>query len=530
MSGLLEPTDAAALCGVDAQREAEAEAEAAAKTARAETADMLGSRLLGVERGTTLEAFFLRYKAALLAAFIATVALMIFGDKIHRTAGVVGEWSFVLVGVPAVALVYLMLRARPLALLIQRPAAWALVGATLCRGAIDIAVHPTVRVVCSELVAAACICVLPMVDAMPRELVKPFARYVCLATALLEAYVYCDCKFLHPERFATEGPGRLWAWRVADRGGREHEILSSGSLSLTCLIVQIALLAQLAFFGWKDIGNCLIVRSNVRLSEFHPPVDGAAVTVGDKLLCRERAAAVRRWLCQWQHVLVGAPSSLAVLSFFVDWVLERHGTAQAATDLCLAVTIMALLGPALACNRISVTKRALSGKPANWYYLLSCTLAWSAMLVWRGPKEAWTWWLKTCMIALLSLSVLFIDALPVEIQALLGRVGLPVVTVVSAATYIILKARTAEMYSEYDPPELHDVAGFVTLSSYRRCCNFLFFQALNSFYKVHSAWTNPGHAVFLVTPPKRNELYSRLYGQMSVQMGATVMLEPAAES
>ena len=83
---------------------------------------------------------------------------------------------------------------------------WAL-GATLCR-----AIDTTVGMVCYQLVVAACICLLPMVDAMPHELVKPFARYFCPASALLCAYVYCDRKFLNPGRFATtEGPGRLWA-------------------------------------------------------------------------------------------------------------------------------------------------------------------------------------------------------------------------------------------------------------------------------------------------------------------------------
>ena len=109
----------------------------------------------------------------------------------------------------------------------------------------------------------------------------------------------------------------------------------------------------------------------------------------------------------------------------------------------------------------------------------------------------------------------------------LGRVGLPVLTAVSAATYFMLKARTAEMYSKYQPPELRDVAGFITLSSYHRCCNFLFFQASKTLYKVHSMWSNPGHAVFLATAPKRNELYARLYGMPSDQAdGAATELPP----
>lgn len=537
---LLEPgpREAAVLSEGETPRDAELDRLAA----RAELVDTLGSRLLGVERGTAIEAFLLRHRRALLAANVAPLPVMVFGGAIHPTVGVIGSWSFLLFGGPTCALVWLSLRARPLALLIKRPAAWALVGATLCKTAIHIAAYPTVRAVCIELLLAPYCCVLPMVDAMPHELVRVFARYACAAGALLFAYIYCDWKFLNPEAFATKGPGRLWAWRVADRGGREHEILSSGSLILTCWVVIIAVFAQLALFAWMNINNCLVVREDVPLSELHPQsAEGGAVTVGDKLLGCKRGAAVQRWLCTWQHVLVGVPSALAVLSFFVDWVLDRHDTAQAAVDLLLSASIAVLLGVVLLCNRLSVTKRALSGKPANWYYLVSCTLAWSAMLVWRGPKEAWTWWLKACMFMLLSLSVLFIDALPVQMHTLLGRVGLPVITAVSAATYLMLKARTADMYSKYQPPELRDVAGFITLSSYHRCCNFLFFQASKSLYKVHSMWSNPGHAVFLATAPKRDELYTQLYRmpcdraegaatELPPLLGAAMVTEPAEGS
>ena len=116
------------------------------------------------------------------------------------------------------------------------------------------------------------------------------------------------------------------------------------------------------------------------------------------------------------------------------------------------------------------------------------------------------------MLAPLSLSALFIDALPVETHTLLGRVGLLVIAAVSAATYIWLKANTAELYSIYEPLEIRDVAGFVTISSYQRCCNFLFFQALKSLYAAHSAWSHREHAVFVATVPKRAEPYTRLYG------------------
>ena len=81
--------------------------------------------------------------------------------------------------------------------------------------------------------------------------------------------------------------------------------------------------------------------------------------------------------------------------------------------------------------------------------------------------------MKVVAVALLSASSLFIDALPVETHAVLGRFGLPMVTIVAGATYFWLKVRTAEMYSRYDPPE-SEVAGFVSLSSYQKSGDFLF--------------------------------------------------------
>ena len=86
-----------------------------------------------------------------------------------------------------------------------------------------------------------------MGDAMPREFVRPFRRYLCPATVLLVAYLYCNNKFLNAETFATRDVGRLWAWHVSDRSGREHEILSSGSLYLTTAIHP----SDVAACGWS---------------------------------------------------------------------------------------------------------------------------------------------------------------------------------------------------------------------------------------------------------------------------------------
>ena len=182
----------------------------------------------------------------------------------------------------------------------------------------------------------------------------------------------------------------------------------------------------------------------------------AEVPMGSDVAAQEEAMLV--------HFL---PSSAAASC------LVGHPTtevAQAMTDLTLSSSVMVLLVGALLCNRLSVTRRALVRKPANWYYLVCCTLAWSAMLVWRGPKEAWPWWLKASMLTLLSLSALFIDALPIETHALLGRVGLLVIAVVSAATYFWLKANTAEMYSVIPIPARYSSLNYI-LSALRPAAN-----------------------------------------------------------
>ena len=106
----------------------------------------------------------------------------------------------------------------------------------------------------------------------------------------------------------------------------------------------------------------------------------------------------------------------------------------------------------LLCNRISVTKRLLYAKPVAWYYLICCISAWGTMLLWRGPRETWLWWAKTLVLGLLSASVLFIDALPIETHAVLGKLGLSIATGVAGVTVVWLKVHTAEMYSEYGPP------------------------------------------------------------------------------
>ena len=244
-----------------------------------------------------------------------------------------------------------------------------------------------------------------------------------------------------------------------------------------CTLVQVALLAQFAYCAWRKPNKCLIIREQVLLSSLHQPKEGVAVTVSDKLLGCERGALIQQWFCRWSALIGVVTAILAVLNWLVDWqILPRHSAVQALTEVALSLCCIVLVVAGGLCSRASVTLKVLRGKPASWYYLGCCTLAWTAMLVWRGPKEGELWWMKTIAVACLSASMLFIDALPIEVHAGLGRIGLTVVSVIAGATYLWLKVRTGEMYSKYEPAE-NRLAGIVTLSSYKKCCDFLFFQA-----------------------------------------------------
>ena len=94
----------------------------------------------------------------------------------------------------------------------------------------------------------------------------------------------------------------MWVWSVADTAGMEHEIYSTVSLEQACIVIMIAVSAQLTFFGWMRPDNCLVIRDLERQSDLHPEntIEGGVVlTVGDKLLGCARGASIRRWFCRY---------------------------------------------------------------------------------------------------------------------------------------------------------------------------------------------------------------------------------------
>ena len=162
-----------------------------------------------------------------------------------------------------------------------------------------------------------------------------------------------------------------------------------------------------------------------------------------------------------------------------------------------------MLCTALLSSSLPVVKRVIR-KISALYFLFCCCAAWVTVLVWRGQREEWTWWLKILGIMLLSSAVVFIDALPFVTKSSIWKLmGLQIVALNAAATYFWLKVHTAESYSEYGPPEWR-VGGFISLSSFQKCADFLFFQALHSFYAAYELWQRPGEAVFVSSKPQRD--------------------------
>ena len=244
-------------------------------------------------------------------------------------------------------------------------------------------------------------------------------------------------------------------------------------------MIIVALCAQFTLSAWTQPNQCIVSREAVPSASLdlrRADNEDTAVKLGDKLLGCARGAAIRRWLHMWHHWLVGTTPIFAILNWFVDWVLLEYAAAQALSDLAVVSSAAVLLGTALLCNNISVTKRVLYSRPRAWYYSLCGLLGWRLLLVWRGPEEGWLWGAKVVMLALLSASVVLIVTLPLEAQKSFRQIGLPVVTVFSATTFLWLKAHVAEMYTKYKPPETN-VGGFVSLSTFHQCCDFLLFQA-----------------------------------------------------
>jgi hypothetical protein len=226
---------------------------------------------------------------------------------------------------------------------------------------------------------------------------------------------------------------------------------------------------QFSWCAWRDPSKAMVIRTPILISSLHMTTGNKTpTTIGTKLLGLAHGKAVRQWFCKWHSILMWGAWTLVTINWFIDWVLQRHATAQGAIDLCSAAWCFCLLSTALLSSNMLVPKSVLS-KISGLYFLFCCAVAWGTMLVWRGQKESWSWWLKIFGIMLLTSTIVFIDALPqVKGGAFWRLVGLLTIAFSAAATYLHMKINTARNYSTYNVPELK-IGHFIALSSYKKC-------------------------------------------------------------
>ena len=461
-------------------------------TAR-ETADSIGSRLLDRRRGAAIEAAALNYYRPLLGGLVVCYAMRISVQLIRSlTLSTAAYWVsagyFIAVGLVLLSTI----RIAPMRELVRRPTAWVFMGTTLVAN-VQVAWMVSADDYCSNetcflgadgrhrgifyavetLALTIWSGLYVMIDALPKRLFLPLGRYCLVFDALLTIWNYTTTLRIPEAVFR----GNTWVWSVVDSSGNRHEVLSSVSIGNNATMIHAALVLQFAFSAWRRPEKCILIKERLSISSLHLKRScDEAVTVSDKLFGCDQGASILNWTCKWHRLLVSVTIVLTVLDWLVDWVLPRNKTAHALASLSMSLSCTLLMFTGLLCNRVSVTKK-LCRRLTCVYYVICCTAAWSTLLVWRGPKEQWLWWMKTIIVALLSGSVIFIDALPVEVHEVYSRSGLLMVILVAGGTYAWLKVHTAEMYSEFDPPEWKNMAGYITFSTYRKCCDFLFFQA-----------------------------------------------------
>ena len=108
---------------------------------------------------------------------------------------------------------WITIRVTPMLKLLKRPQSWVFIGSVgvkLIGGIWYFSDRPTAefaRHACYQVGIFAILTLLPMVDALPRRLVTPVARYTCALCALASAVRYAH-QTIHPESLWN---GRTWS-------------------------------------------------------------------------------------------------------------------------------------------------------------------------------------------------------------------------------------------------------------------------------------------------------------------------------
>ena len=146
-----------------------------------ESADSIGSHILGRRRGAAIEAAVVRHFRHLIGGGVVIMTLLIAGGEMIQISPTLRTVSRCLGGAYLITsglLVWLTVRVSPVHMLVRRPAAWVFLVAVLVHVVIDIwrdaGTADFATAVILSLVWLIDLGLLPMVDALPPALVRPF--------------------------------------------------------------------------------------------------------------------------------------------------------------------------------------------------------------------------------------------------------------------------------------------------------------------------------------------------------------------
>ena len=317
--------------------------------------DSIGSRLLG--RGSRPEELSIRWiPRYILFHMVMLMSLdrFIFPRTLGRAHAIPIGFRFVVAISTASCCtsIWLCMRVSVLQKLLIRPIAWYFVTARVLKVCLDVFHQQDLEVwqrignFSVSFAEFTFMILLPLADALPHRLAIFFGRAACPVVALFGLYEYyqikSDLKKCMEEQLGTH----IYALEVTDENGVNHEVFSSVSFYLKCLLVSALLAKKLAFHAWWRPSKALVVREAVNWEVYHRSQHRAAAQqcALSVLLGRHRAHKLEQTMRQWQFWVVGTTAALLALGAVTDTFHHDLGEApHTYTQLASAISIVTLV-------------------------------------------------------------------------------------------------------------------------------------------------------------------------------------------
>ena len=178
-------------------------------------------------------------------------------------------------------------------------------------------------------------------------------------------------------------------------------------------------------------------------------------------------------------------------------------TQVVAGGFLFAIAIVIVL-----CLRLNVVKMLLM-EPEVWYFICAALMSASGTAIVKGTLSFQTWSLPVFMLGSISFYIVvppLADALPFQMRSFFGKWAAPVVSIMYALNFAMVKLGTARIYSETDVPEL-GVPGIATLSGFQMFTKGQFLVAILSARMTFRVWRHPDEAMMLHTFPLLSALH-----------------------